>query len=411
MYIGSQFKFILIILFLLFVTPVFILIDDSKRDFKQTQQEIKLTFPKNNHNFTQIPIESRIKIESGDSLYSLLKELDIKEDLINTIILDDNLKEFSRFRIDETLLLRTDSKTIRIIKYRGKQLPVILEINSDSYSIFSDPSLFHKYVFFKEFKITDSLYQSGINANVPDVILADLIYIFGWDIDFAFDIREGDSVKILYEDTYFNGNFLFNGDILAAEFINNGEEISAIRFSQKGRKDYYAKDSSNIRKAFLKTPIEFAKISSHYNLKRKHPVLNTIRAHKGTDYAAKKGTPVKVTGDGVVTRADYSESYGNIIDVLHFNTYTTRYAHLNNFSNNIKVGTKVLQGDVIGYVGSTGLATGPHLHYEFHINGKHTNPVNIKPTNAAPINSYNLDNFNKIVNERSKLIDNLSNNE
>ena len=246
---------------------------------------------------------------------------------------------------------------------------------------------------------------------MPDVILADLIYIFGWDIDFAFDIREGDSVKILYEDTYFNGNFLFNGDILAAEFINNGEEISAIRFSQKGRKDYYAKDSSNIRKAFLKTPIEFAKISSHYNLKRKHPVLNTIRAHKGTDYAAKKGTPVKVTGDGVVTRADYSESYGNIIDVLHFNTYTTRYAHLNNFSNNIKVGAKVLQGDVIGYVGSTGLATGPHLHYEFHINGKHTNPVNIKPTNAAPINSYNLANFNKIVNERSKLIDNLSNNE
>ena len=135
MYIGSQFKFILIILFLLFVALVFILIDDSK-DFKQTQQEIKLTFPKNNHNFTQIPIESRIKIKSGDSLYSLLKELDIKEDLINKIILDDNLNEFSRFRIDETLLLTTDSKTIRIIKYQGKQLPVILEINSDSYSIF-----------------------------------------------------------------------------------------------------------------------------------------------------------------------------------------------------------------------------------------------------------------------------------
>ena len=120
MYIGSQFKFILIILFLLFVTPVFILIDDSKRDFKQTQQEIKLTFPKNNHNFTQIPIESRIKIESGDSLYSLLKELDIKEDLINTIILDDNLKEFSRFRIDETLLLSTDS-----VSYTHLKLPTI----------------------------------------------------------------------------------------------------------------------------------------------------------------------------------------------------------------------------------------------------------------------------------------------
>ena len=152
MYIGSQFKFILIILFLLFVALVFILIDDSKRDFKQIQQEIKLTFPKNNHNFTQIPIESRIKIKSGDSLYSFLKELDIREELINKIILDDNLKEFSRFRIDETLLVWTDSKTIRIIKYRGKQLPVILEINSDSYSIFSDQAFSKNTFFLKNLK-------------------------------------------------------------------------------------------------------------------------------------------------------------------------------------------------------------------------------------------------------------------
>ena len=243
---------------------------------------------------------------------------------------------------------------------------------------------------------------------MPDSVLGDLVYIFGWDIDYAFDIRNGDKVKILYENIYSAGKLIAYGDILAADFINKGEKLSVIRFTQRGRKDYYSLDSSNVRKAFLRTPIEFARISSHYNPKRKHPILNTIRAHKGTDYAAKTGTAVKVTGDGVIKNASYSDSYGYHIDVMHFNKYMTRYAHLNNFAKGIKKGAKVEQGQTIGYVGSTGLATGPHLHYEFHINGKPTDPVKVEPPNAQSINSYNKDYFDQLAERRTQLIANLS---
>ena len=261
---------------------------------------------------------------------------------------------------------------------------------------------------FKTGVIESSFYLAGLKNDIPESVIMDLAYIFGWDIDFVFDIRKGDSIKLLYEDIYFNGTFFLHGDIIAAEFINQGDKLSVVRFSQKGRKDYYTTDSNNVRKAFLRTPIELARISSHYNPNRKHPVLNTIRAHKGTDYAAKTGTPVKVTGDGVIKNAQYSNSYGNYIDVMHYNKYMTRYAHLQGFAKGIRKGAKVTQGETIGYVGSTGLATGPHLHYEFHINGKHTDPVKVEPPNAQSINSYNKKYFDKLVDERTEIISNIS---
>ena len=245
-------------------------------------------------------------------------------------------------------------------------------------------------------------------STVPNSVLGDLIYIFGWDIDYAYDIRNGDKVKILYEDIYSNGRlvspaifWLLNLQIAAKSYL-------LYAFTQRGRKDYYTTDSSNIRKAFLRTPIEFARISSHYNPNRKHPILNTIKAHKGTDYAARTGTAVKVTGDGVIEEAKFSNSYGNYIDVVHYNKYMTRYAHLNGFAKGIRKGAKVEQGQTIGYVGSTGLATGPHLHYEFHINGKHTDPVKVEPPNAQSINSYNKKYFDKLVEERTDIIKNIS---
>ena len=408
MYIGSQLKFILVVLLIPLGMVLFLSFQHSEKNFNPTEEVFKLKFPKENKVFTEIPIEKKIKIEAGDNLYGLLKNLSINDNLINQIILDDSLKEFSKLIVNETLLMVKTAENIKIIKYKGVSSPSILEITSFDYSLYAEKKLFEKFIFFREFEINESLYVSAKEANIPNTIIGDLIFIFGWDIDFVFDIRKGDSVKLLYEDIYFNGTFFLHGDIIAAEFINQGDKLSVVKFSQKGRKDYFSTDSTNIRKAFLKTPIEFARISSHYNPNRKHPILNTIRAHKGTDYSAKVGTPIKVTGDGVVVKAEYSESYGNYIDVQHFNTYTTRYAHLNNFAKGIKSGLKVNQGEIIGYVGSTGLATGPHLHYEFHINGRHTNPVKIEPPNAEPINAYNMDIFNKIVNERVTLMENLS---
>ena len=320
--------------------------------------------------------ETTYKIKKGDTFYSLLKRLKINPLLINKIVNDENLNSFKTLLPGNEIIFSNIGKKIFLKKFDGKSAVDLIE---------------------------RSLYESALKAEVPNNIINELMIVFGWDIDFVFDVRVGDKVKVLYTEFYLDGRLLGNSDILAATFINNGKEFSVFRFSQQGVKDYFSADGESVKKSFLKTPIEFAAITSPYNLKRKHPILNTIRPHTGTDYRGKTGTPVKVTGDGIVVRANFSNSYGNIIDVKHFNKYLTRYAHLNNFERNIKVGSRVKQGQVIGYVGSTGLATGPHLHYEFRINGKHTNPVNVSMPEAQPINQYNKAALNLLRKYLNKL--------
>ena len=351
--------------------------------------------------------ETTYKIKKGDTFYSLLKQLKINPLLINKIVNDENLNSFKTLLPGNEIIFSNIGKKIFLKKFDGKSAVDLMEISGDRFKLKKLTNL-NSYVAFKEYKIERSLYESALKAEVPNNIIDELMIVFGWDIDFVFDVRVGDKVKVLYTEFYLEGRLLGNSDILAATFINNGKEFSVFRFSQQGVKDYFSADGKSVKKSFLKTPIEFAAITSPYNLKRKHPILNTIRPHTGTDYRGKTGTPVKVTGDGIVVRANFSNSYGNIIDVKHFNKYLTRYAHLNNFERSIKVGSRVKQGQVIGYVGSTGLATGPHLHYEFRINGKHTNPVNVSMPDAQPINQYNKAAFNKVTKERIGLINNLS---
>ena len=409
MYVGSQFKLIISILFLpvLFIFLLAADVDFRKTDTTQEITPLMLAGSYAAEEF-QLPNETRIKIKSGDTFYSTLINLGIDSVFINKIAADKEVRDFTKFKINDEIFITSVENKFEIKRFDDDFYVDVLTIDDDGYSFEKQKESLERIAYYKEFVIRDSLYASGKKAEVPDSVLGDLIYIFGWDIDYAFDIRNGDKVKILYENIYSDGRLIANGDILAADFINKGEKLSVIRFTQRGRKDYYSLDSSNVRKAFLRTPIEFARISSHYNPKRKHPILNTIRAHKGTDYAAKTGTAVKVTGDGVIKNASYSDSYGYHIDVIHFNKYMTRYAHLNGFAKGIKKGAKVEQGQTIGYVGSTGLATGPHLHYEFHINGKPTDPIKVEPPNAQSINSYNKEYFNQLAERRTKLIANLS---
>ncbi len=409
MYVGSQFKLIISILFLpvLFIFLLAADVDFRKTDTTQEITPLMLAESYAAEEF-QLPNETRIKIKSGDTFYSTLINLGIDSVFINKIAADKKVRDFTKFKINDEIFITSVENKFEIKRFDDDFYVDVLTIDDDGYSFEKQKESLERIAYYKEFVITDSLYASGKKAEVPDSVLGDLIYIFGWDIDYAFDIRNGDKVKILYENIYSDGRLIANGDILAADFINKGEKLSVIRFTQRGRKDYYSLDSSNVRKAFLRTPIEFARISSHYNPKRKHPILNTIRAHKGTDYAAKTGTAVKVTGDGVIKNASYSDSYGYHIDVTHFNKYMTRYAHLDGFAKGIKKGAKVEQGQTIGYVGSTGLATGPHLHYEFHINGKPTDPIKVEPPNAQSINSYNKEYFNQLAERRTKLIANLS---
>ena len=409
MYTGSHLRLILTILLVPSVFVFLIAADYENRNLLSEQEitvsEIKI---KDSGSDLLLTEENKVIIKRGDTFYSTLVGFGVPPTLINTIAKDKDLKEFIKLRINDEMYISKSENNLLVKRFDEDFYIDVLTITNGEYDFDKKRDNLERIVQFREFNITESLYASGKKAQVPNSVLGDLIYIFGWDIDYAYDIRNGDEVKILYEDIYSNGRLVSHGDILAAEFINKGEELFVIRFTQKGRKDYYTTDSSNIRKAFLRTPIEFARISSHYNPNRKHPILNSIKAHKGTDYAARTGTAVKVTGDGVVKEAKFSNSYGNYIDVMHYNKYMTRYAHLNGFAKGIRKGAKVEQGQTIGYVGSTGLATGPHLHYEFHINGRHTDPVKVEPPNAQSINSYNKKYFDKLVEERTDIIKNIS---
>ena len=409
MYTGSHLRLILTILLVPSVFVFLIAADYENRNLLSEQEitvsEIKI---KDNGDDLLLTEENKVIIKRGDTFYSTLVGFGVSPTLINTIAKDKDLKEFIKLRINDEMYISKSENNLLVKRFDEDFYIDVLTITDGEYDFDKKRDNLERIVQFREFNITESLYASGKKAQVPNSVLGDLIYIFGWDIDYAYDIRNGDEVKILYEDIYSNGRLVSHGDILAAEFTNKGEELFVIRFTQRGRKDYYTTDSSNVRKAFLRTPIEFARISSHYNPNRKHPILNTIKAHKGTDYAAKTGTAVKVTGDGVIKEAKFSNSYGNYIDVMHYNKYMTRYAHLNGFAKGIRKGAKVEQGQTIGYVGSTGLVTGPHLHYEFHINGKHTDPVKVEPPNAQSINSYNKKYFDKLVEERTDIIKNIS---
>jgi murein DD-endopeptidase MepM/ murein hydrolase activator NlpD len=227
-------------------------------------------------------------------------------------------------------------------------------------------------------------------------------------VDFIFDIREGDSFNVIYETPYSEGEKVKNGDIILAKFVNRGKIYSANRFFlNENDKEFFDDNGNNLQKAFLRAPLDFAYISSHFNPNRMHPVLHTIRAHNGVDYAAKTGSPVRTTGNGTVHYAGRRNGCGNEIVIKHSNDYSTRYCHLSKFKSSIKKGTKVIQGETIGFVGSTGLATGPHLHYEFKIGNKHVDPVKLQLPSAEPISQNLRSDFDKILKDNKLLLSKL----
>lgn len=242
-------------------------------------------------------------------------------------------------------------------------------------------------------RIETSLFESAAAAGMPDKLIMSLAGIFAWDIDFVLDIRVGDDYFILYEEIYQNGKFVTAGDILAAEFNNNGRTFSAVRYvDEEGRADYYTPEGRSVRKAFVRAPVDFTRISSAFNPRRRHPILNTIRAHRGVDYAAPTGTPIKAAGDGKIIFRGRKGGYGNAIEIQHGGNITTLYAHMSRFAKR-GVNSRVRQGDVIGYVGATGLATAPHLHYEYRLNGVHRNPRTVELPQADPIKEEYREDF------------------
>lgn len=245
--------------------------------------------------------------------------------------------------------------------------------------------------------ITSSLFLDGQKAGLSDRTIVEMAGLFNFDIDFAREIQPGDYFSVIYEAKYIDGEFFGNGSILAAEFINTGKSFRVVRFERDGAVDYYNEKGQSRKKTFTRTPVNFARISSKFTKSRYHPVLKRWRSHKGVDYAAKTGTPVLATGNGSVKIIQKQRGYGKVIYLQHGKKYTTVYAHLSRFKSGLKKGHKVKQGEVIGYVGSTGLATGPHLHYEFRINDKHVDPLSHKLPAADPIKGDKMAQFKKVA--------------
>ncbi len=234
--------------------------------------------------------------------------------------------------------------------------------------------------------IYHSLLGAARKAGVSASTMYDFITIFGWQVDFSRDIRVGDQFSMIYEELYLDGEKAGDGNIIAAELVVSGKKMQAIRHEDEaGFTNYYAPDGSGIQGTFLRTPLKFGHVTSGFSSNRLHPVKKVWAAHKGVDYGAPRGTPILATGDGVVRYAGRKGGYGKTVILRHGSKYDTLYAHMSGYAKNIRVGAQVKQGDVIGYVGSTGLATGPHLHYEFRINGVHKNPVTVELPKSAPI--------------------------
>lgn len=223
--------------------------------------------------------------------------------------------------------------------------------------------------------ITSSLFEAAADAGIKNRTAMALADLFGWDIDFVLDLREGDSFKLTYERITREGEYIGDGDILAARFVNQGNVFEAVRFvGPDGKARYFTPEGRSLRKAFLKAPLEFSRVSSVFNPSRRHPILNRVRAHRGVDYAAPSGTPVRAAGSGKVLFRGVRGGYGNVVEISHAGQIVTRYGHLSRFASGLGNGDRVDQGQVIGYVGMTGLASGPHLHFEFLVRGVHRNP-------------------------------------
>jgi len=247
-------------------------------------------------------------------------------------------------------------------------------------------------------EIATSLFAATDAIDMPDAAAIQIADIFSTDIDFHRDLRQGDRFSAIYEVQYYEGEPVRIGRLISAEFVNQGRTFQAIWFvDPEGRGGYYTLDGKNIRKAFLRSPLEFSRISSRYSVSRYHPVLKTWRAHRGIDYASPTGTRVKTTGSGTIEFVGRQGGYGNLVVVRHQSKYTTWYGHLSQFALGLRRGLRVTQGDVIGYVGSTGLATGPHLHYEFRINNVHQNPLRIAMPPAPPLDHRYVTDFDEIA--------------
>ncbi|MET0050301.1 MAG: peptidoglycan DD-metalloendopeptidase family protein [Candidatus Thiodiazotropha sp.] len=339
---------------------------------------------------TQKPTREIIhKIKSGDSLATIFKQQGLSANLLHRIVhSSETAKQLTDIRPGEELHIALDDTSnlmsLRLVHNKISSLEITQ--SGEDFTATQHNREVEVRSNHVSGTIENSLYLAAKKVGLSEKLIMQLADIFGWDVDFALEIRSGDRFTVIYQEDYLDGEKLQDGPILAAEFINQGRTYRAIRYTdESGHSDYYTPEGRSMRKAFLRAPVDFRRISSKFTQERWHPVLGKKRPHMGVDYAAKTGTPIKAAGDGKVIFRGKKGGYGNAIIIQHGQTYTTLYGHLSKYNKSSKKGNKVKQGQIIGYVGQTGLATGPHLHYEFRVNGVHRNPLTVKLPAAEPV--------------------------
>ena len=329
-----------------------------------------------------------VRIERGDTIASILQRLQIDDASAGQV-----LQRTSEARLLYRLI---PGRTIRAHTTAAGQLLALRYLNGtqllkidregDALVVSEGAAEVETRLHMRSGEIRSSLFAATDAAGMSDAVAAQIAEVFSTDIDFHRDLRKGDRFAAVYEVQYHQGEPVKTGRLLSAEFVNNGKTFQAVWFQNPdGEGGYYTPDGKNIRKAFLRSPLEFSRISSGFTISRFHPVLQTWRAHKGVDYAAPTGTRVRATGDGIIEFVGRQGGYGNLVVLRHQSKYTTWYGHLSGFAPGMQKGKRIVQGDVIGFVGSTGIATGPHLHYEFRTTDVHQDPLRVAMPPAPPL--------------------------
>ena len=402
---------------LLFLTTIVFLFT-QKSSLYSSSAESNEEFSKEINNFFSFFVNNNdtvqnkktIKIKSGDSIQRILLKEGIPQSEINKIY-SKIIKKYDLRKIQEgqaiTIVFDSNNKkNISRLSFALDNLSTAhLYANQDDYDIKIIKKNLEKKNFLAKGVITNSLYNSASKAGVDPEIIIEFARIFGFEIDFQRDIRENDEYKIFYERYEDDeGEVHNNGNVLFAYMKNDGKEISLYRYTDKNKvTGYYTSDGKSIERALMKTPINGARLSSTFGFRR-HPILGYNKLHQGTDFAAPTGTPIMASGSGVVERASWFGAYGKFIMIRHNSTYKTAYAHLSGFAKGIRSGSRVQQGQVIGYVGSTGRSTGPHLHYEVLVNGKRVNSQKLNLPSGKNLVGAEKEDFENIKKSIDKLL-------
>ena len=336
-----------------------------------------------------------LTIRRGDTLDQLFRshELDIGH-LAEIARLDEAGRQFRKIKPGDVFeITHDDGALIRMYSTLNLRTALQVDREEDGFkaAIVDRPIEIRKRM--AHGVIDNSLFESAAAAGLSDKLIMNIAGIFAWDVDFVLDIRQGDNYYVQWEEVWQDGEFVTDGEVVVAEFNNDGRTYQAIRFmDDNGPSDYFTPEGNSVRKAFLRSPVDF-RVSSSFNPNRLHPVLKTRRPHRGVDYAAPRGTPIKAAGDGKVIFRGVKSGYGNAVILQHGGNITTLYAHMSKFASSARSGSRVRQGQTIGYVGATGLVTGVHLHYEYRLNGVHRNPRTVKLPQADPIATKYRDRF------------------